>query len=90
MSVIIQFRCLLCTLYNQKRDIIVHVHKLDAKNHIYIQHSYEEKIKAARCIKLILKNEVRSANWLTDKLMELSIYSKTKISLSQNSDLGSQ
>jgi len=80
------FRCVICTMFSQKTDRVVNVHRSQAKLHVYSQHSYQEKLQAARCIGLIQEYEKHGANWLTEQLVELSDYSKSNISLSQRLD----
>ena len=79
-------RCVICMSYNQKEDKIVNVDRSQAKLHIYRQHSYQEKLQAARRLGLIQEYEKQGADWLTEQLVELSDYSKSNISLSQRLD----
>ncbi len=48
------------------------VDRNQAENHIYSDHDYTEKIKAARFVGLVSDDNKRSAWWLTHHLTELS------------------
>ena len=73
MSKVLAFRCVICTLYDCKNDRLLYVQKSDAKVHIYAQHNYQQKVKAGRILELIQEDQIQGADWLTEKLVELSI-----------------
>ena len=70
MSLVIRFRCVICTLHYH--DSIISVDRNQAENHIYYDHDYTEKINAARFVGLVSEDNKRSAWWLTHHLTELS------------------
>ena len=73
MSVVLS-RCIICTLhYNDK---LIHAERTQIKHHIYHDHDYTDKLRAARAIGLIETDEKRSADWLSVHLAELSIISR--------------
>lgn len=84
MGLLIPFRCIICTLYNTQKDVIIYAERLQAKTHIYNQHSYDEKLRAARHIHLIKEYERWWSEQLTNQLVELSIIPESEISFSQN------
>ncbi len=49
-----------------------------AKVHIYRDHDYVEKIRAARLVGIIGEDEKRSAEWLAAHLAELSFIRENK------------
>ncbi|MBM3896805.1 MAG: hypothetical protein FJ360_03595 [Thaumarchaeota archaeon] len=55
------------------KDQTILADRLQTKNHIYYHHDYNDKLRAARLAGLIEEDEKRSAAWLTDRLVELSI-----------------
>ena len=86
MSGYMLLRCVICMWYYQKKDRVVNVHRSQAKLHIYRQHSYQEKIQAARRLGLIQEYEKQGADWLTEQLVEASDCSNSNFSLSQGVD----
>ncbi len=70
MSLVLSFRCVICTLHY--RDLTIDVDRNQAENHIYSDHDYTEKLNAARFVGLVSENEKRGASWLAHHLAELS------------------
>jgi len=70
MSLVIRFRCVICTLHY--RDLAMDVDRNQAENHIYSDHDYTEKLNAAKFVGLVSDDKKRSAWWLTHHLTELS------------------
>ncbi len=73
MSKVMPTRCIICTLYY--KDELIHADRIQIKQHIYYDHAYTDKLRAARAIGLIETDEKRSAEWLSSHLAELSIIS---------------
>jgi len=70
MSQAISFRCVICMLFYNDR--IISADRTQACSHIFYQHDYTDKIKAARLVGIVNDNEKRSAWWLANQLTELS------------------
>ena len=51
MSLVIRFRCVICTLHY--RDLAMDVDRNQAENHIYSDHDYTEKLNAAKFVGLV-------------------------------------
>lgn len=71
MSLVLSFRCIICTLHYH--DSIISVDRNQAEKHIYYDHDYTEKLQAARFVGLVPENEKRGASWMARQLTELSV-----------------